>query len=58
MLRNEPVEQARSPRFRCDGRNSAVTFTTASRRCCAAIETRLASGFLDYSGACTDGQIL
>lgn len=41
MLRNEPVRQARSPRFRCDGRDNRRHLVTASRRCCAVIETRL-----------------
>ena len=33
--------QARSPRFRCDGRYLAATLQLTSRRCCPGLETRL-----------------
>lgn len=58
MLRNEPVRQARSPRFRCDGRNHRRHLYNCQSQVLRRREDKASGGFLDYSGACTDGQIL
>lgn len=52
------MSQARSPRFRCNGRYVAVTLQLPVAGVAPDSECGAESGLFDYSSACTHGQIL